>query len=321
MTLADEMVSLGHDCTFVCRAIQGSLAEHMSLDLGLDVVVLPENTGLDEDSATCSRLAAQRGSDWVVVDHYGLDARWETEMRSEGGRVLVIDDLADRPHECHVLLDQNLQVQTGRYDGLVPSGAELLLGPTFALLRSQFRSSLRRLRAGPVRRVLVSFGGSDPRGLTTRALDWLAVLDIEAEVVAGPANVQSDVIAARCERQGWGFHGAVDDMATMMAGVDLAIGAPGSTTWERCFLGLPSIVVAVADNQEPIGQAADEAGIALYLGREESVADSSAATACLDLTEEGARRHEMSQACLDLVDGKGRQRVARAMLESSAGSS
>lgn len=278
--------------------------------------------GATEDEDVAATLAALSGDgpwDWLVVDHYALGAGWEVRMRACATRILVIDDLADRPHDCDALLDQNLYADMhSRYDGLVPGGCIRLLGPRHALLRREFataRESLR-VRGDEVRRVLVSCGGVDAANLTARALDALDAVaaDVDVDVVIGAMHPDRDAIVALCARRArTTCHVQASDMARLIADADVGIGAAGVATWERCALGLPSLAVAVAANQRALLRDAACAG--LVLGPDVDPADGQALALHLRaLLGNAALRAHLSRQGLEAVDARGAARVARQML-------
>lgn len=190
------------------------------------------------------------------MDHYALDAGWERELRPDVGRIMVIDDLTDREHDCDLLLDQNLRdPDAPHYAGLVPRGCRLLLGPRYALLRPEFQAARARLRDrhGPARRVLVFFGGIDATNQTDKVLKAFELLrrdDLIADVVTSSRNPRADQIREQCRKmKNVHFHGDVGDMAGLMSEADLSIGAGGTAVWERCALKLPTLAWPVAENQ------------------------------------------------------------------------
>lgn len=218
-------------------------------------------------------LAGMPKLSWLIVDHYALDTRWEQQMRPFTDNIMIIDDLADRPHDCDLLLDQNhYEGMERRYDGLVPDHCEKLLGPRYALLRPEFASARETLRHrdGRVRRIFVFFGGSDLSDETAKALEAIRLLnrtEIAVDVVVGASNPQGDRIREICQGMpNTDFHLQVENMAELMAAADLAIGAGGTTTWERCCLGLPSIVLVLADNQREVAEAMSAAGAIRNVG-------------------------------------------------------
>ena len=210
----------------------------------------------------------------LVVDHYALDAEWERFLRPSVDRILVIDDLADRPHDCDFLLDQNFYPgMERRYKGLVPPGCKQFLGPEFALLRPEFKKARRKLRRrkGKIRRLLVFFGGTDPGNETAKVLAALSLLnrpELRVDVVVGAKNPHKKAIAETCRSlPGVRFHCQTEKMAELMARADLAVGAGGTATWERLYLELPTVTVAVAANQEETLAALAAAKKLWYLGR------------------------------------------------------
>lgn len=203
---------------------------------------------------------------WIVVDHYGIDARWESRLRPHTERLMAIDDLADRRHDCDLLLDQNLGSEgLARYADLIASHCTALLGPRYALLRREFLAAREHAqpRGGPLRRLLVSFGATDPTDETVKALKVLRSLglsDLRVDVMAPSSGHNDRVAAIARDMPGVRVHGWTDAMAQLMVESDLALGAGGSSSWERCYLGLPSVTVIVAENQRHATRALADAG-------------------------------------------------------------
>ncbi len=273
-----------------------------------------------EIAETAARLAAETPCDWIVVDHYALDRTWEKAIRPYGKRILAIDDLADRPHDCDLLLDQNLQ-SPGRYDLLVSTACVKMIGPRYALLRPEFREARSRLRDrdGTVSRIMLFFGGSDADDQTGKALAALTRIDdpdLNVTVVIGASNPRSEELRARCAAMPRVcFRDRVEDMAALMAGADLALCATGTTTWERAALGLPTLAVSIADNQTPIAQAASRAGLLTWLGDGADIGAAEWEQALRHALAAPALLRQQAAAGLELVDGNGAERVAAAMLQ------
>ena len=217
------------------------------------------------DAERTAHALADRRWDWIAVDHYALDHRWESPLRQLAPRILAVDDLADRIHDCDVLLDQNLYTNAdARYHGKVPRPCQVLLGPRYALLRDEFRRGREQLapRTGAIGRVLVNFGGVDAGNATLRAIDALIATGetkVAVDVVIGREHPFRHDIEAQCSRHGFAVHVQTTAMAELMAAADLAIGAGGTAIWERCCMGLPALTFAVADNQR---QQVDDAAVA-----------------------------------------------------------
>ena len=253
---------------------------------------------------------------WLVVDHYGLDGRWESALRSHARHIMAIDDLADRAHDCEMLLDQNLaNPRHARYRELLPPGATQLFGCQYALVGAEFarlRAAALARRRGQLRRVLITMGGTDPANDTTRALDGLQrsrCAGIAVDVVIGAANPHRAALEARCNRvPGCTLHVQTTRMADLMARADLAISGGGSTTWERCALGLPAIAVSQSEDQVAIARAMADAGGHRLLGASAEVWAADYAAALDGMTE--AALLDMSTAAAALCDGEGAERVA-----------
>ncbi|MBM7484102.1 UDP-2,4-diacetamido-2,4,6-trideoxy-beta-L-altropyranose hydrolase [Bradyrhizobium sp. USDA 3686] len=271
---------------------------------------------------TCQAMDEIGSADWLIVDHYALDARWENACRRDGLRILAIDDLADRSHDCDILLDQNLVLQMDtRYRDRVSEACVQLFGPRYALLRPEFAEQ-RRLstgRSGEIGRILVCYGGSDPTNETAKAVQAIASLAsprMAVDVVIGHSNPHAESIMRICSALPHAeVHRGANNLAELMRRADLSIGAGGVMSWERCCLGLPSVVVDIAANQVGALTALAEAGAALYLGSAASVTAETLADAIRSLRADSARARALAEAAFALADGEGRNRVAARMSE------
>lgn len=316
LTLAETLRERGHCCTFCSRNLPGNMNQYVK-GKGFKVLQLQEGASLDSELPLGGEVW-----DWLVVDHYGLSEAWEKKMAARSKQVLVIDDLADRRHFCNVLLDQNYcRCQEQRYKGLIPNDCKLLLGPRYVLLRREFAAQQAKIRCGNLRRILIFFGGSDPTGETLKTLVALQSLPqrrFALDVVVGAANNAADAIKLFCERMtDTAFHYQTERMAELMAAADLAIGAGGTATWERCALGLPALVITVAKNQEMVALETAAAGAISYLGSAELVDVDRIWREVLALEENPQRLVKMSKCALDLIGGdddlSGVERVAMVM--------
>jgi UDP-2,4-diacetamido-2,4,6-trideoxy-beta-L-altropyranose hydrolase len=341
LTLAATLRERGASCTFVSRAHSGHSIDRIRAD-GFDVVVLPLDAAFGADGADSSQYASWLGStwqndaqqtlsaigdakaDWLIVDHYALDSRWERELGPAASRIMVIDDLADRPHEACLLLDQNLVANLGsRYDSRLPESCGRLLGPRFALLQPPYAELHDRThpRSGAIGRILTYFGGADSSNLTGRAVEAFLTLarpDVGLDVVLNANHPH----AAAIQRLVSGhdnivLHHNLPSLASLMATADLAIGAGGTTSWERCCLGLPALVVTLADNQLPLATELHRRGVIRWLGSEGGVDSGVIASALGELLREGLPR-AWSEKCRGLVDGRGAERVCEYLLLSPA---
>jgi UDP-2,4-diacetamido-2,4,6-trideoxy-beta-L-altropyranose hydrolase len=336
LTLAEALRARGCECLFLCRNHPGNLNEAIR-QRGYSVHELPTSdpaefaidspdpgpahaawlgTDWRTDALQTAAAVGEAGTDWLVVDHYALDARWESALRPLCRRIMVIDDLADREHECDLLLDHNLlPALERRYDGLLPASARKLLGPRYALLRSEFSREVVEVtddEVGDLPRLLVMFGGADQDRQTERVLRVLAGMGWSGpvDVVAGPLYPDLDtlreVVSALPAAT---LHVSARDMARLMRGADLALGAPGVSSLERCACALPSMTVALARNQEGIGIALAEVGAHWYLGRAAEVVDSDWQDALRVLGQNKPIRKAMRTAAAAVCDGQGVRRV------------
>ena len=340
LTLVDELRGHGVEAIFVCREFDGNLCDYIE-EKGYIAQRLPVSDTPKHNIEGDLKHAAWLGADWqtdamqveeiikdldtppdwLVVDHYALDERWEGYLRSYVKKIMVIDDLADRSHDCDLLLDQNFYDNLeSRYDGLVPSRCKKLLGPQYALLRPEFREARKNLRKrdGHVKRIMIFFGGSDPTNETAKALEAIRMLnrpDIAVDVVAGAFNLRCKVIEQiASDLPDCTCHFKVEDMAALMARADLAIGAGGTTVWERCMLGLPSLVTTIAENQEKTVSDMAESGYLLFLGRSEAVSVDSLYHALEIAIQSPWLLIAFARKTWSLVDGKGAKRVAQEMM-------
>lgn len=278
LTLADRLRAEGADILFICRSLPGDMVgavkargyECGTISPGAQTAV---TTGALDAQKTIDEARSRivGDVDWLIVDHYQLDATWESMLRPYVSKVMAIDDLANRKHDADLLLDQNYE-SADRYRGLVPSTCRLLLGPRYALLRpeySAFRKPPQSQRRS-VECVLVFFGGSDIQDATGLALDVLSqaeFLHVQVDVVIGANYLHADKLRKNAATRGrTTIYGPRAHLADLMARADLAIGAGGVTNWERMCIGLPSIVIAIADNQLPICEILGAKGEINYIG-------------------------------------------------------
>lgn len=254
--------------------------------------------------------AAADPADLLIVDGYQFDHAWEQAHRRAARRLLVIDDMADRAHDCDLLLDQCAGRRAADYAALVPDGTEIFAGPAYALLRQDFRRARRNLRRrARLDRVLIAFGGTDPAGATVRAIAGLPA-DLPADIVIGRAMVHRAAVEAAVEAAGGRLTLHVDStrMPDLAAAADLAIGAPGVAALERCCLGLPALLIVIAENQRPQAAGLTDAGAALRLPDDATPAQIHAAVQAL--RGDPAALGALSDAAAALVDGRGPERLA-----------
>lgn len=290
LTLANLMKNQGWDVSFICRDHIGNLIDLID-NHGIDVYQLitkTEYTGNKElfhsnwlrvsqhqDAQDCLSILKEIEPDWLIVDHYALDIRWENQLINAYQRLMVIDDLADRNHNCDLLLDQTLGRTFTDYEPFIPDTSSMLLGTQYALLRPEFADwreySLKRREEFQLQNILVSLGGADPDNFTAQVLDVLSRCSlpnaIKVTVVVGATYPHLESIKKLSEKISYSVEIAmnISNMAEVMSNSDIAIGAAGSTAWERCCLGLPTIQIVTADNQKMIARTLSDHGAAVSI--------------------------------------------------------
>lgn len=309
--MAQALVAAGHDVGFICRELPGDLNDWLAAQ-GLRVHRITATS--DDDAVACRDAIGGRRFDWLVVDHYGLGAEWESAMADAAEQIVAIDDL-DRAHECDLLINQNVPNPHQCANRLSPR-CEKLVGPEFALLDPRFaalRSASLRRRRNPVRRVLIFMSGSDPGNETAKVLRGMSLLkarDFAIDVVIGASNPHRDSVFALCAgMSNLKLHIQTPLMPELMSEADFTIGAGGNNTWERCALGLPALVTILADNQVMAAEVLAAAGAHRLLGWHHSLAPADYADAFAGL--DAASLAAQSTAAARICDGNGLSRVVR----------
>ncbi|MCG3089603.1 UDP-2,4-diacetamido-2,4,6-trideoxy-beta-L-altropyranose hydrolase [Sporosarcina cyprini] len=284
LTLAKQLKRHGTEVTFICRELEGNMIDFLKKET-IKVVSLPNVSKKNDnyswminnwevDAKQTREALKGKPIDLLIVDHYAFDKKWEEKTRDISKKIMVIDDLADRSHDCDLLLDQNYYInKEKRYKNLIPDQAITLLGPNYALLRDEFIEAAKsaKVRSGKVNRILVFFGGSDPTRETIKTL--LAIQEfndknLEIDVVVGASNPFKKIIENLCNQIPKAtYYCQINSIAELMNNADLSIGAGGTTLWERAYLGLPSIVIAVAENQYNVSRDLSKLGAIKFLGK------------------------------------------------------
>lgn len=328
LTLADALKQSGQQIRFISRELPGYLQEilvekgHEFVPLATpsgefveDELVHAQWLGVSQEMDAEDTLKALSGQvwDWLIVDHYALDARWESELRQTAKHLFVIDDIANRIHDCDLLLDQNYE-NPERYRQKVNVNCLMLLGPHFALLKPEYAARRTSSSRGSVNRVLVFFGGSDPDDLTGMALEALSeskLSELHVDVVIGSSySFRKKLERQAIHRGKTAIYGLQPHLADLMASADFAIGAGGATNWERMCLGLPSIVITLADNQVPVSEILHRKGALRLIGTSKEVTVKSIRDALID--EIFSHRYsDRVNLALAQCDGLGLNRVVQ----------
>ncbi len=324
LTLAEELKKRGSEISFICREEKGNLIESIRKK-NFKVYPLPAETGTGSEMALIQTILTDQAEtpEWLIIDHYDIHSSWESSVRNLVKKIMVIDDLADRRHDCDLLLDQNYNGNPDRYHQLVPDACTRLSGPAYALLQPQFGKARENLkqRTGIVKRIFVFLGGADINNHTSKILRAIKKLDtnnITVDVVIGLSNPNREEI----EQLASGLHNAkchynVNNMAELMADSDLAIGAGGTTTWERCCLALPSMVMSIADNQTEIAEQLSNEGYILYIGNSDVITEEDIINKLKFMLGHPEIVRSLSLKAKQLTDGKGTERVCSYLYNSS----
>ncbi len=347
LTLADALMASGVSCHFICRDHPGNLIDFIRTK-GFVVHVLPilqlaeESSEAHqstcngpelihrnwlgatqfEDAHSCTALLAELRPDLLIVDHYALDIRWEQALQPYCRALMVIDDLADRPHLCNLLLDQTFGRDTKDYRPWVPDDCRLLCGSQYALLRPEFAAqrhySLQRRAHPSLSQLLVTMGGVDKENATGQILQALHKCALPPEchvtVIMGPHAPWLEEVRRLAQTMPWSTKvlSGVSDMARLMADSDLAIGAAGATSWERCCLGLPTIMLALADNQVQSCHALSQAGAGLMINGRETLGIQ-LEEIIKNLAHDSLVLSKMTAISSSITDGRGIERVIRSI--------
>lgn len=342
MVIADQVLRAGKSVVFVSKLITNEL--ELKLNAGKYRLIklnegessagnVEEIWGVSKQKRdakqTKEKLSALSGGVWVVVDHYGLDSHWSSEFYKKGYKILVIDDLANRNHACDLLLDQTLGRKKQQYEELVPKECRILVGASYALLRDEFsqirpKSLKRRIGKTRVNSLTISMGGTDPSNATYDVLKSIRVFcelnSVEVNVIMQTSSRHKEKISGflnefSCNTK---LHLSPLSMAAILCDSDLVIGASGGSAWERCLLGLPSILLILADNQLEIGKSLMESGAAICIHIREI--EDFQELLMAELNEIAFSREKlglMSKKAAQVVDGRGAERVFESMIQAS----
>jgi len=328
LTLADKLTEFGCQVEFVSSEHPGNL-NHIITAKGYQVHRLPIADVKQEDGSWLGRswqddaqltldILSQSEIDWLIVDHYKLNSRWHEAVKRAKYKLMVIDDLADRNYSCDRLLDQTFERSAQDYLPYVKPGTELLLGTEFGLLRDEFalagaQALRRRQQHVKINSILLSLGGTDVDNITGKVIALLAATKLPdltcLNVIVGPNNPNYSLleIAAKQSRFQCKLYSSVTNMAALIVNSDIAIGAAGSSAWERCVLSQPSLSITLADNQRTIASKLDEQGVAISLGEPHELTSKGLDSA---IAECEANYQTMVTKAGRLLDGMGASRVA-----------
>ena len=333
VTLAKILQAQGKTCHFICRELPGNLIEYIESE-NMRVSRLPAPVeladGLEitswlgvswkQDAIECQKLFAKLQPERIIVDHYGLDRQWENLVsKGTNMKVMAIDDLANRKHQCDILLDQTLARKKSDYDQLIPQTSVKLVGPEFALLRLEFArlrdECLPRRKHMSMNNILITLGGIDKDNIAAQVLEILEKCQLPPRikiVVVTGANFPHFEALKKQEKQlslSAEILVNVTNMAEIMCEADLAIGAAGTTSWERCCMGLPTLALVLADNQIESAEALDNAGAAVMVGDVRQSGWKEELVKQVNRLKNSSELVKLSQKASVLCDGHGASRI------------
>jgi UDP-2,4-diacetamido-2,4,6-trideoxy-beta-L-altropyranose hydrolase len=314
LTLADELTTRGWACLFVSEAETKNIVPSI------------QKYPLMEPGENLPGFA-----DLYVIDHYGLDKDFESSVRQWARTILVIDDLADRLHDCDILLDQTMGRDPKDYEGLVPESCQIFCGSEYTLLRPQFSektvaAQAKRKQTTKIENILISFGATNPHNLTEKILTVLSSFSewpLEIDVVMSDAAEGKDKVLKLCQKitketpHNVTLLTDVQDMAACMLKADMAFGGGGTTSWERACLGLPTILIEVADNQRYVSENLHKAGAVVKIGDYRTVDLPEIDKAFENMRNDNHLLRKMSQKAFRVCDGKGASRLCKIIQETS----
>lgn len=341
LTLADALKTEQRECLFLTRPHPGNLSDNIEAR-GHRVILLtmPEQfveeieddvdhaawLGASQTQDAQETLTALKGihPDWLIVDHYAIDQRWHKLLCSQVNNIFVIDDLADRAYDCDLLLDQTYGRKGTDYRHLVNKKTQLLLGSQYALLRPEFaelrsKAIAKRKENKDIQRILVSMGGTDPHNCTAKILQGLVQVEWQSQpvidVVLSSRAPYLNKIMEQAKQCTLDVVVSVDvnDMAERILAADLAVGAGGATSWERCCLGLPTIMIGVAKNQINITQQLALTGASLYIGTFKNNIVHLISDALTTLNNNNTLLTDMAKKAAGITDGLGVHKVIISM--------
>jgi UDP-2,4-diacetamido-2,4,6-trideoxy-beta-L-altropyranose hydrolase len=314
LALAQAWQDAGGRATFAMAESTAAIEARLAAEC-CEVLSVAAAAGSAEDAQQTISLARQWEADWIVIDGYRFSAEYQRVLKNAGFRVLAVDDYGHAESYCaDLVLNQNVSAHEALYVQRAPA-TKLLLGAKYALLRREFAAwrACRREIADKGQHVLVMMGGSDPENLTARVMEAIAktgIEDLEAAVVVGGSNPHFEKLAEFAGKTGGKVRVLknVGNVAELMAAADAAISAAGSTCWELCLLGLPALLIDVAENQTAVAKELDRRGCAIHVGGREVSAER-IAEQLRNLLESQTMRRSLWERCRQLVDGKGARRV------------
>lgn len=322
LVLAELFKKNGNKVEFICRSHKGNSIHKISTDFKVYELAAPKNKELKTTSKYSQWLGVNQKKDvdecidliklekvnWVIVDHYGIDEQWHKQIKPYCEKIMVIDDLANRKFDCHLLLNQNLGIEKKYYDNKVPEDCILLLGTKYALLRPEFtrlrhKAIAKRKNTKSVSDIIISMGGNDINNITHSILENIPD-NYRVTVVLGKNSPHNKMLKNYIKGKNIKMLIDINNMAELMLDADLAIGAGGSTSWERCCLSLPAFIFLIDENQRLIVQQLVKFGSAKLIENIESIKNN-----LENIQNDISSWKSMTRKSKNICDGLGADRV------------
>ncbi|NLT23676.1 MAG: UDP-2,4-diacetamido-2,4,6-trideoxy-beta-L-altropyranose hydrolase [Syntrophorhabdus sp.] len=317
VTLSEELKKRGHEVYFICRADTRSFLSRLMATIENEAEYMEWSLDPIEDAKHVTKCCARKRIDIAIVDHYRANEEYQKVLYEAGVRWLQFDGRASHPFWADWVLNMSPAANRSLYDGLIRKEARLLLGPGYAVLRREFaeKSGPKAIK-GNVRRILLTFGGGDDAGAAMLCLNAIKSIDASKTVVMNSGTSQERSVRKWCDDPGNRTTAVFDtsDVSVYMAAADLGITAGGTTVFEMAALGVPLLMLQIADNQVPVCKAWQERGYGVNLGVIAHLKPEDVLRETSSLMEDEARRKDMSEKGASLVDGRGAGRVTEALL-------
>jgi UDP-2,4-diacetamido-2,4,6-trideoxy-beta-L-altropyranose hydrolase len=310
LAIADAYRDIAGRSVFVCADVNAP-CQQLADEKGIPIRRLSSKTGSTDDALELVAIASELAAGEVLLDGYGFDGKYRKFLRSKKLSVVVLDDSEQIPDETDLVINQNFHAQTIKKN----TNDVDLLGLKYCLLGKKYFKwrNWKRKITDSGHRILICFGGGDNIDSIQKSIDAVVqhMPKFEMTVVGTGANSLVDLAESFSKTQKVSFHEYSASLDEMMAWADIGVGASGSMTWERAFMGLPSIAMSLAANQEPVGKAINELQIGVYLGSADNVDVATIGKAISDLAGDISRRAQFSQNARQIIDGFGADRVAQ----------
>ncbi len=324
LALADGFPSEKWQCQFICKSHSGNIKQiiesrgyvvkEMKLDpsfIGAEIYDRWVGSSQEYDANECLKYIDHTG-DFLVLDHYGLDVVWEKLLTPKVEKLIVIDDLANRPHDCDLLIDSKYGRLNTEYKNHTRDSTKLLMGSKYCILRKEFselinKAKEKRKLTKTIKNVLISFGGTDPLNYSELIVDLMMnkIRNLTLDIVIGSHHKSLPKFKS-INKKNINLHIDTNEMASLILNSDFSIGGYGGSSWERCCLGLPSFGLVSAKNQIEIAHSLDDYGASKCINESEIFEELNSV-----LSNDGdfSWWSEMSQKAFNLCDGKGVDRI------------